>query len=123
MKANRFFLVLIEVTENYGQQLDDIELMGADIASCCLATDLSMIGFVKDATVWPSLTDDPNKVWKTAGFKIIDPADPDDSCGHDDCEDCLICASCGRCREDLDSNDICMDCGGVDENEFEEFSK
>lgn len=38
-------------------------------------------------------------------------------CGHDSHEDCMNCAVCGHCREDLDSNDICMDCGGVDENE------
>lgn len=36
-------------------------------------------------------------------------------CQHQDHEDCMNCAVCGRCREDLDSNDVCMDCGGIDE--------
>jgi hypothetical protein len=38
-------------------------------------------------------------------------------CGHKEHEDHLICAICGDCREDLDSSDICMDCGGTDESE------
>jgi hypothetical protein len=36
-------------------------------------------------------------------------------CQHDEHEDCLICRECGQCREDLDSDDLCMDCGGKDE--------
>ena len=39
------------------------------------------------------------------------------TCEHKEGEDCMICHSCGDCREDLDSTDLCMDCGGVDENE------
>lgn len=38
------------------------------------------------------------------------------TCQHEDHEDCMNCQSCGECREDLDSDDTCMDCGGVDEN-------
>ena len=37
-------------------------------------------------------------------------------CEHAPNEDHMICAECGQCREDLDSTDTCMDCGGVDEN-------
>lgn len=35
-------------------------------------------------------------------------------CQHKATEDCIICAICGQCREDLDSDDICMDCGGAE---------
>jgi len=45
------------------------------------------------------------------------PKTPTSDCQHDSNEDCMTCTSCGQCREDLDSNDLCMDCGGVDENE------
>jgi hypothetical protein len=38
-------------------------------------------------------------------------------CKHDEHEACMVCTNCGHCREDLDSNDLCMDCGGIDENE------
>lgn len=33
-----------------------------------------------------------------------------DECGHKDDEDCLICRQCGECREDVNDEDICMDC-------------
>ena len=48
-----------------------------------------------------------------AGFKIEETP----TCTHDIDEDCMNCTNCGACREDLDSNELCMDCGGVDENE------
>jgi hypothetical protein len=35
---------------------------------------------------------------------------------HGETYDCLVCACCGNCREDVDSDDYCLDCGGVDEN-------
>lgn len=38
-------------------------------------------------------------------------------CKHDEHEDCMTCTNCNQCREDLDSTDLCMDCGGVDEDE------
>jgi len=45
------------------------------------------------------------------------PGDPlKTSCQHKITEDCLVCIICGRCKEDLDSEDICIDCGGVDES-------
>jgi len=47
-------------------------------------------------------------LWQLVGFVM---------CEHESNEDCMFCCMCGQCREDLDSNDICMDCGGVDENE------
>lgn len=37
-------------------------------------------------------------------------------CEHDRHEDCMVCIGCNKCREDLNSNDYCMECGGVDEN-------
>jgi len=40
----------------------------------------------------------------------------DEECEHDRTEDCMVCRCCGRCREDLDSDDTCRACGGVDEN-------
>ena len=45
---------------------------------------------------------------------------PDEGCKHGPEEECMFCSVCGRCREDLDSDDVCMDCGGVDENAEEE---
>jgi hypothetical protein len=36
-------------------------------------------------------------------------------CGHKVAEDCMVCAICGRCREDLDEEDICTECGGTKE--------
>lgn len=44
------------------------------------------------------------------------PYDPE-ICQHEPHEDCLHCRICGVCREDLDSDDVCPDCGGKDENE------
>ena len=49
------------------------------------------------------------------------PAPPDaspeaETCQHEPHEDCMHCVDCGKCREDLDSEDRCMGCGGVDEN-------
>ena len=38
-------------------------------------------------------------------------------CEHTDSEDHLFCVDCGQCREDLDSEDRCIPCGGIDENE------
>ena len=38
-------------------------------------------------------------------------------CQHQEHEDCLICTECGCCREDVDEDDVCMDCGGIDHNE------
>ena len=35
-------------------------------------------------------------------------------CNHKSTEDCMICAICGRCREDLNSADICTDCSEND---------
>ena len=46
-------------------------------------------------------------------FKLEEPP----TCEHDSHEDCMNCTECGQCREDLDSNDLCKNCGGVDENE------
>jgi hypothetical protein len=34
-------------------------------------------------------------------------------CQHGADEDHMLCTDCGVCREDLDSEDRCMDCGGV----------
>lgn len=36
-------------------------------------------------------------------------------CQHDPSEDCMICRECGKCKEDLDSDDLCIACGGEDE--------
>lgn len=47
---------------------------------------------------------------------LYDPA----QCQHKPSEDCMICRDCGDCREDLDSTDLCMDCGGEDEAAGEE---
>ena len=33
-------------------------------------------------------------------------------CEHGEHEDCMICSECHTCREDLDEDDVCMDCGG-----------
>lgn len=35
------------------------------------------------------------------------------NCQHQPSEDCLCYSVCGECREDLDSTDICIDCGGT----------
>jgi hypothetical protein len=40
-----------------------------------------------------------------------------DKCDHNSNEECMFCSICGDCREDLDEQDVCMDCGGVDHNE------
>jgi hypothetical protein len=40
--------------------------------------------------------------------------DDDHGCAHKSNEDCLICAGCGACREDLDTEDFCGDCGSGD---------
>lgn len=32
-------------------------------------------------------------------------------------EDAMFCSICNEERENLDSNDVCMECGGVDETE------
>ena len=42
-----------------------------------------------------------------------------EDCEHSDSEDHLFCVDCGQCREDLDSEDRCIPCGGTDENEVE----
>ncbi len=42
-------------------------------------------------------------------------------CEHQNHEDHMICQSCGQCREDLDSADTCMECGGVDESQFDSY--
>ena len=42
-----------------------------------------------------------------------------EDCEHTDSEDHIFCISCGQCREDLDSEDRCIPCGGTDENEVE----
>lgn len=47
---------------------------------------------------------------------ISEGYDPE-TCEHAPHEDCLNCMICGQCREDLDSEDVCMDCGGEDESE------
>ncbi len=39
-----------------------------------------------------------------------------DDCEHTITEDHLICQKCGRCREDVDNDDICIACGGKDES-------
>ena len=36
-------------------------------------------------------------------------------CEHEEHEDCMFCVVCGECKEDLDSNDVCIACGGHDE--------
>jgi hypothetical protein len=38
--------------------------------------------------------------------------DETDDCQHSKHEDHLVCTCCGRCNESLDSNDLCVDCGG-----------
>lgn len=40
-----------------------------------------------------------------------------ETCEHKSFEDCLICSICGNCSESLDSQDICADCGGKNEND------
>jgi len=57
-----------------------------------------------------------NELWAHNGEEYL-WYKPERECGHEDYEDCMICAECGECKEDLDSSDVCMDCGGVDENE------
>ena len=37
-----------------------------------------------------------------------------EDCAHKVTEDCLICAVCGRCREDLDEDDVCTECGSLE---------
>lgn len=44
--------------------------------------------------------------------KIIDGEVDVSECEHQDFEDHMFCAICHKCREDLDENDICPDCGG-----------
>jgi hypothetical protein len=39
-----------------------------------------------------------------------------ENCEHLATHDCMICSVCGECSESLDSNDVCTDCGGTDEN-------
>jgi hypothetical protein len=36
------------------------------------------------------------------------------TCEHAEGEDCMNCVDCGRCREDLDCQDRCGECGGHD---------
>ena len=36
-------------------------------------------------------------------------------CGHKSNEDHMYCVCCGNCREDLDSRDRCLACGGRNE--------
>lgn len=40
-----------------------------------------------------------------------------DAHAHGPHEDCLRCIDCGTCREDLDCQDRCPDCGGHDCNQ------
>lgn len=37
-------------------------------------------------------------------------------CEHKPNEDCLICRICGECKESLDEDDVCTECGGKDED-------
>ena len=34
----------------------------------------------------------------------------DDECNHQDNEECMTCIQCGKCKEDIDSEDICTEC-------------
>jgi hypothetical protein len=36
-------------------------------------------------------------------------------CEHKVTEDCLVCAICGLCRESLNEEDICVECGETQE--------
>ena len=40
-----------------------------------------------------------------------------DNCQHGADEDHMFCVVCGECREDLDTTDTCIDCGGVVDDE------
>jgi hypothetical protein len=49
-------------------------------------------------------------------WKARNPSEPlNADCQHKVNEDCFICSICGLCREDLDADDVCMDCGGIEE--------
>tara|TARA_Y100001951_G_C11286375_1_gene268991 strand:+ start:760 stop:1104 length:345 start_codon:yes stop_codon:yes gene_type:complete len=37
-----------------------------------------------------------------------------EDCEHEEADDHIICHSCHKCTEDVDDNDICIACGGVD---------
>jgi hypothetical protein len=50
----------------------------------------------------------------------ISPTYDPNKCEHEPYEDCLICTECGQCKESVDSNDVCTDCGGQDESDNEE---
>jgi len=39
------------------------------------------------------------------------------TCEHEPHEDCMNCDVCGNCKEDLDSENICIDCGGDPEDD------
>ena len=44
----------------------------------------------------------------------ISPTYNPDVCEHEPHEDCLVCVDCNCCKESLDCEDRCSDCGGHD---------
>ena len=89
----------------------DSEVVSADGVKITLFTPKGTTGEVMRAAMAEAKS---KRV--VVGFRLEVPP----TCEHESREDHMNCMFCGQCREDLDSNDLCMDCGGVDENETDD---